>query len=300
MNIIKNTPIPISGLMLALFSLGAYMNNFIDNSIFIFGIIAFCILILLVLKSLIYPENIKNELSNVIILSTSGTFSMALMMFSTYFININNTISFVIWTVGVLLHLSLIIYFTIKYNIYNFSLENVYPTYWIVYIGITMASITGSTHMGMFNWIFFIMGFISMIPTIILVTYRYYKLPVKNDASKPLICIYTAIYSILIVGYVNSFADMNYSFLLVIYSIAFVLYFFALYKFIEYRHLTFYPSYSAYSFPFVISTVATYNVYYIIGWSFLKYIVIFESVTSVAIVCYVLYSYLINIYLKKG
>jgi exfoliative toxin A/B len=43
-----------------------------------------------------------------------------------------------------------------------------------------------------------------MIPTLILVSYRYLKFSSIEDKNKPFICIYAAILSILIVGYVNA------------------------------------------------------------------------------------------------
>lgn len=299
MNIIKNTPIAISGLMLAIFSLGSHLNNYIDNINIIIASVGLIILILLLLKIIIYPKDTLDEFDNIIVASTSGTFSMALMMFSTYILPLNKTLSFMIWSIAVLLHILLIIYFTYRYILHNYSLENVYPSYWIVYIGISMASITGSAYMGNYNYIFFLFGFIMMFPTLMLVSYRYIKKTVNNDAFKPLICIYTAILSILIVAYLSSFEDISYSFLIIIYAFASLFYVFAFYKFIEYRHLAFYPSYSAYSFPFVISLVATYKMYSIFDNSILLYILILETVIAIVAVGYVLYEYIVNLYLKE-
>lgn len=299
MNIIKDTPIAISGLMLALFSMGSYFDNFIPNIKIMIGIIASVILILLVLKLIIYTDTVRNEFDDIIVSSTSGTFSMALMMFSTYFLATSRLLSFIIWIVAVLLHISLIIYFTYKYILHNYSLDNVYPSYWIVYIGISMASITGSTYMGKYNFIFFLFAFILMFPTLLLVSYRYIKRSVEVDAYKPLICIYTAILSILIVAYMNSYTDVSAYLLGVMYFIATLFYILALYKFIEYRNLDFYPSYSAYSFPFVISLVATYNMYRLYDTTLLGYMWFIETAVAIFCVCYVLYQYLKNIYLKK-
>lgn len=299
MNIIKNTPIAISGLMLAIFSLGSHLNNYMDNINIIIASVGLIILILLLLKIIIYPRDTLDEFDNIIVASTSGTFSMALMMFSTYLLPLNKTLSFMIWSIALILHILLILYFTYRYILHNYSLENVYPSYWIVYIGISMASITGSAYMGNYNYIFFLFGFIMMFPTLMLVSYRYIKKTVSNDAFKPLICIYTAILSILIVAYLSSFEDISYNFLIIIYAFASLFYVFAFYKFVEYRHLAFYPSYSAYSFPFVISLVATYKMYSIFDNSILLYILILETVIAIVAVGYVLYEYIVNLYLKE-
>lgn len=296
MNVIKKTPIAISGLMLALFSIGKFLEKFTNHISLIFGIIAFVILLLLVLKLVCYPDMIRKEYDNLIVASTSGTFSMALMMFSTYFTDFNYYLSLGIWIMGVILHSLLIVYFTRKY-IFNIKLEDVYTSYFIVYIGITMASITGAKYMGDYNYIFFLFGFLSMIPNIIAVVYRYILIPVKMDKLKPLICIFTAIYSILIVGYFHSFSNISENALIITYIICLIFFILSVYKFIEYRNLDFYPTYSAFSFPFVITANATYLMYTLFNNEVLYYILIIESVVAVYCVCYVLYYYVKEVYI---
>ena len=77
--------------------------------------------------------------------------------------------------------------------------------------------------------------------------------------NKPLICIFTALMSILIVGYTNSAPSISNEFIICLYAIAFIFYIFSVYKLITYRNLDFYPSFSAFTFPFVISANATKN-----------------------------------------
>lgn len=297
-DLVKKTPIPICGLMLACFSLGLYLGNFSIYPKLFFGLTGFVILILLILKLLLDYSSFTNALDIITVCSTMGTFSMSLMIFSNYFVDVNGDLAFGLWIVGLLLHILLIIYFSYRYIFNNFSLDNVYPSYWIVYIGISMASISGTFHMfNGYTWIFFVFAFILMFPTMIIVCYRYLMIPVGSDINKPLICIYAAIYSILIVAYVNSFNVVNLDFLMILYVIACLCYALSFVKLVEYRCLDFYPSYSAFSFPFVISVVASYSVYNITHYSFIMGIVIVESIIALVCVCYVLYEYLVNVYL---
>ncbi|AMK15092.1 SLAC1 family transporter [Methanobrevibacter olleyae] len=205
MNIIKNLPLAITGLILAIFSLGKIFTDFSN----VFFIIGTTLVFLIILKLVLYFNRFYNELNNLIALSTFGTFSMTLMLFSTYlkplFLPISQNIALGIWILGIIIHLLILIVFSKNYVLNNFNVENVFASWWIVYIGITMAAITAPAfNLSQYGFIFFGIGFILMIPTLILVAYRYIKFNQIEDKNKPFICIYTALFSILIVGYVNS------------------------------------------------------------------------------------------------
>ena len=293
MNIIKKIPVPVSGLILAVLSLGNLLNIYNSNIRLICGIIGILLILLLLLKLVFYPNEIKKDLSNSIILSNSGTFSMALMILSTYLNQFSGSLALCVWILGVALHILLIIWFTYRYIICNFDINVVYPSWWVVFIGITMGAITAHVHgFNEIGFYFFIFGFIAMIATLPLVIYRYLKYPNNLDQNKPLICIFTAIFSILIVGYTNSANVISREFLLGLYSFAFVFFIFALIKVIEYRKLDFYPSYSAFTFPFVITAIASTEVYKIMHYDFLNCIILLQTIIAVVLVIYVLYNYL--------
>lgn len=293
MNIIKKVPIPISGLILAILSLGNLLQDYSPNFKVLCGVIGFILIFLLIFKVIRFPYDVLGDLSNPIILSNSGTFTMALMISSTYLSLFNGGLALCVWILGVALHILLIIWFTYCYIIQYFDINVVYPSWWIVFIGITMGAITAHVH-GFFEiaYLFFIFGFLSMIITLPLVVCRYIKYPNKLDQNKPLICIFTAIFSILIVGYTNSFSILNYEFLMVMYLIACALFIFALCKVIEYRGLDFYPSFSAFTFPFVITAIASSEVYAINQNFIIHVMMIFQTVIACILVIYVLYCYL--------
>lgn len=294
MNLIKNIPIPIAGLILALVSLGNLLNDIHPYLKYLFGTIGLIFLVLLLLKVILYPKIIKDDLKNPIILSSSGTFSMSLMVLSTYLIPFIPLLGYSVWIIGIVLHLLLIIYFTYHFVIRNFNISNVYPTWWIVYVGITMAAITSHAHnVEEIGFIFFIIGFISMILTLPLVIYRYLKNKNIPEMNKPLICIFTAVLSIIIVGYLNSAQNPSQNFVLVLYGISCIFYLFSLYKFISYRNLDFYPTFAAFTFPFVISALSTKETYSLIKPNIiLANVLSLETVIAIAIVCYVLLRYL--------
>ncbi len=294
MNLIRNIPIPVCGLILALFSLGNLTQDIHPYLRWIFGGLGLIFLILILLKIIFYPNDIKQDFKNPVIVSSSGTFSMSLMILSTYIIQFNSTLAYAIWICGIALHILLMIYFTYHFIVNNFNISNVYPSYWIVFIGITMAAITSSVHgIEEIGFLFFIIGFIAMLITLPLVVYRYLKEPNVPDMNKPLICIFTAVLSILIVGYLNSAQCISIEFITILYIFACIFYIFALSKFIEYRNLDFYPSFAAFTFPFVISALATKGVLSKIGYGeMLNPILKIETAIAVIIVLYILIRYL--------
>ena len=294
MNIIKNIPIPITGLILALLSLGNLLQDIHPHVRYLFGAIGVVLIILVVLKVIQYPSDIKNDFKNPIIVSSSGTFSMSLMLLSTYLSTFMPSIGYTIWIIGISLHILLMIYFTYNFIIRNFDITTVYPSYWIVFVGITMGAITAPTYgLEEMGFIFFMIGFIAMLVTTPVIIYRYVGHDEIPDMNKPLICIFTALFSILIVGYLNSSKTASIEFITVLYLIACLFYIFALYKLIEYRNLDFYPSFSAFTFPFVISAIATKGVLKTVGSNIaLSLILTFETIISIVIVFYVLSEYM--------
>lgn len=293
MNLIKNIPIPVCGLILALLSLGNLTQDIHPSLKILFGGIGLIFLILIILKLILYPNDIKDDFKNPVIVSSSGTFSMSLMILSTYIIQFNSTIAYTLWMIGIILHILLMIYFTYHFIVHNFNISNVYPSYWIVFVGITMAAITSTVHsITEIGSIFFIVGFIAMLITLPLVIYRYIKKPSIPDGNKPLICIFTAIFSILIVGYLNTAQTISNEFVIALYIFACIFYAFSLLKFIEYRNLDFYPSFAAFTFPFVISALATKGVIAKIGANMILTSVLkIEIAIAIVIVMYVLFRY---------
>ena len=290
---IEKIPIPICGLILALFSLGNLLNNTHPYLKVICGLTAGIFLVLILSKLILYPESIRNDFKNPIIVSNSGTFSMSLMILSTYLASFIPSVAYGVWILGVALHILLMIYFTYHFIIGNFDILTVYPSYWIVYVGITMGAITAHIHgLDEIGFIFFLVGFTSMILTTPLVIYRYLKYSNIPDANKPLICIFTALFSILIVGYVNSYNQISIEFLEVMYGFACIFFILALAKLIEYRNLDFYPSFSAFTFPFVITGIATNGVISKIGENiFLNSLLSLQTVIAIAAVLYVIAKY---------
>lgn len=291
--LIKKIPIPIAGLALALLSLGNLLQDMNPNVKYLFGAMGAIIIVLTILKAIFYPEDVKDDFKNPVIASSSGTFSMSLMLSSTYALEFMPNISYIVWIIGISLHILLMIYFTYHFIIRNFNITDVYPSYWIVYVGVSMAAITAPLHGHKeIGFIFLVISFISMLITLPLMIYRYVKYSEMPDANKPTTCIFTALMSILLVGYINSAPAISMAFIICLYCIACLFYIFSFYKLVEYRTLKFYPSFAAFTFPFVISALATKDIVKIVGSNtLLSSVQTVETLIAVIVVFYVLFEY---------
>ena len=124
MNLIKKIPIPVSGLILALLSLGNLLNDINPILKIACGLAGSIFLALIVLKLILYPDDIKSDFGNPVIASSSGTFSMSLMILSTYLASFIPSVAYGVWILGVALHIMLMIYFTYHFIIGKFDITD--------------------------------------------------------------------------------------------------------------------------------------------------------------------------------
>lgn len=291
MNIIKKVPVPLCGVMLGFAALGNLLQSYGEGIRLVCGIVAAFLLILVLLKLIMFPKMIKEDMQNPIMASVSGTFPMALMLLSTYVKPFIGPAAMYIWFFAIGLYIVLIVYFTVKF-ILKLQLPKVFASYYIVYVGIAVAAVTApafeQTGIGAAAFWF---GFVTLIILLVLVTVRYVKCPQIPEPAQPLLCIYAAPTSLCIAGYVQSVTPKSRGFLLAMLAVATVLYIFSIVKAIGYLKLKFYPSYAAFTFPFVISAIATKQTMACLAnmgqpMPVLKYVVLIETVLAVVFVVY--------------
>lgn len=296
-NIIQKVPLPICGVMLGFATLGNLLQSYGEKVRYACGILACFLLILVLLKLILFPHMIIADMKNPIMASVAATFPMALMLLSTYIKPWIGNVARFIWFFAILLHIILIIWFTVKF-ILKVQMPKVFASYYIVYVGIAAAAVTAPAYNALsIGTAAFWFGFITLILLFILITVRYVKYKEVPEPAKPLICIYAAPTSLCIAGYVQSVTPKSRGFLLAMLIAATILYVFALIKAIGYLKLKFYPSYSAFTFPFAVSAVAVKqtmaclaNMGHPIPW--LSYIVLIETIIAVVFVLYTFIRYM--------
>lgn len=259
MDMIKKIPVPICGVALGCAALGNLLQSYSETLRIVCGVVSALFLLLFIIKAVAFPKLLAEDMTNPIIVSVSGTFSMTLMLLSTYIKGYLGAadVAFVVWVVAIALHVALIVFFTAKF-VAKIKLQAVFASYYIVYVGIAVAAVTApvyeATAIGAAAFWF---GLVSFVALFVLVTMRYVKLPNVPEPAKPLICIYAAPMSLCLAGYVQSVMPKNHVFLLAMFAVATVIYLFALVQLVRCLSLPFYPSYAAFTFPFVISAIAS-------------------------------------------
>ncbi len=256
-NVIQKVSVPVCGVMLGAAALGNLLQSYSEGIRYVCGVFSAFLLVLVLLKIILFPEKVKEDMGNPIMASVSGTFPMALMILSTYVKPFIGQAAFYIWILAILLHIILIVYFTVKF-IVKLQMPKVFASYYIVYVGIAVAAITAPAYeKPAIGSAAFWFGFVSLIVLLVLVTYRYLNFKEIPEPARALVCIYAAPTSLCIAGYVQSVTPKSKEFLLGMFAVATILYIFALVKAVSFLKLPFYPSMAAFTFPFVISAIAS-------------------------------------------
>lgn len=296
-DLLRKLPLPISGLMLALAATGNLVLSYGNLYRNIFGCISAIILILLILKVITEPKSVTEGLNNPVICSVMPTFSMGIMILSTYIKPYLSGLAYGTWIVGLLIHCIMIIYFTWKYVI-KFDIKKVFPSYFIVYVGIVAASVTalnfGLAALGQYIFWFGFTAYLVLLP---IVLYRVIILKGIPEPALPTIIIFAAPASLCLAGYMNSFQQKNMTMITFLACLALFMTICALLCMPKMLKLKFYPSFSSFTFPFVISGIALKltNGFLIKSnrtLGFLKYIVNFEEFIAILVVLYVLLKYI--------
>lgn len=291
MNIIKKVPVPICGVALGCAALGNLLQSYSEGVRSFCGILAAIFMVLFILKVICYPGMFKEDMKNPIMASVSGTFSMALMLLSTYLKPLIGPAAYYIWLLAIALHIVLIIYFTMQF-ILKLDMKKVFASYYIVYVGIAVAAVTAPAYeqLGIGSAAFWF-GLVTFIALLVLVTIRYAKYTEIPKPAQPLFCIYAAPMSLCIAGYVQSVTPKSKTFLLAMLAVSSVIYVIALIKALGYLKLPFAPSYAAFTFPFVISAIASKQTMACLAkmespLPILKTVVLVETIIAVVLVAY--------------
>ena len=259
-NVFQQTPIPVAGLALGLAALGNLLQTSIPQPLgdivrAACGIVAALLVALLVVRVVRYSGAVLEDFRNPIFASVSGTFFMVLMQLATYLEPFAHVPAFILWAASVAAHAVLICWFTAVF-IASFKLDDVYPTYFICYVGIIVGAVTApSFGMEPVGRGLFVFGFVCYLALLVLVTLRYVRLGVAEPA-RPLFCIYAAPMSLSLAGYLTVFSVPNAVFALVLAVLAQLLFAAVLVRLPSLLRLRFYPSYAAMTFPFVITATA--------------------------------------------
>ncbi|MEG0071625.1 MAG: TDT family transporter [Raoultibacter sp.] len=295
--IIEKVPIPTAGVALGLAALGNLLQPYTEVLHVLCGVLSFFLVVMVAAKIIMFPKNIREDLRDSILASVSATLFMALMQLAVYIAPFAYDLGFVLWVAALIAHLCLIGWFSFAF-IAHFKLHEVFPTYFITYVGIIVACVTAPAFgMEALGRILFWFGFACYLVLLVVITYRHMKHPIPEPA-RPLFCIYAAPMSLSLAGYLSVTEDPNIAFVVVLAVLAQVLFAMVLFRLPHFLRLHFYPSYAAMTFPFVITAFALAHTLVFLSTTgyavpeFFNVVVLLETVLAAGMVFYVFGHYM--------
>ena len=169
---LKRLPLPISGVMLALASAGNMVALWGESWRYVCGGTATVIMCLLLMKVVFDFPSIVQGLGNAVIASVLPTFSMGVMILSTYLVPFVGKAAVIPWIVGLCLHVVLMVFYFIRFLSVR-VITNVYPSSFIAFVGILVAPVTVS-YFGFqeLGWVIFWFGFGCYMIALPVILYR--------------------------------------------------------------------------------------------------------------------------------
>lgn len=254
---IRNIPVPAAGVMLGLAALGHLLAPYGLPLKYLCGVCALFLGLLLLARAARYPRELLQDLNGSSVLgSVAATFFMAWMQLAAYLAPFAPAAGHTLWLAAAAGHTALMGWFTARY-LRRPALREVFPTYFIAYVGLIAASVTapafGEEALG--AWIFRF-GFAAYLALFVLVTVRYLKERDIPEPARPLFCIYAAPMSLSLAGYLACMPEKSTEAVLLMAGLAQIFYAVVIARLPGLLRLPFYPSYAAFTFPCVISAAA--------------------------------------------
>ena len=258
MKFIKSVPMALCGLSLALAALGNLLLPYGANIRYACGILSAIVFVIFALKIILDFPHAQAELKTPIPLSVLPTSTMALMLLCTYIKPFVGNVAVYVWYAAVAAHLFIMLLF-FKRFLPGFKLGTVFPSWFIVFVGIVVASVTAPA-MGVrpVGQAAFYLGFALYFVGLVLVVCRMIKVKIFPEPARPTIAIFTAPMSLCVVGYFSSFPpeQRNAVLIYIMLAITAVSYLYVTVMMFSLLRIKFYPTYAAFTFPYVISALA--------------------------------------------
>ena len=192
----------------------------------------------------------------------------------------------------------------VKRFVIGFKLETVFPSWFVAGVGIVVASVT-SPVMGakLLGQVLFYLGFFLYLIILVVVIYRMLKIKPIPEPARPTIAILTAPMSLCLAGYFSVFDQRAALLVYIMLAVAVVCYIYVTVNMFSLLRLKFYPTYAAFTFPYVISAVAFNSANAFLmesGYNFLQFMPKIAEWIAIAAVIYVLIRFAAFLFFVKA
>ena len=302
MNMIKNLPTPIAGLALGSVALGNMFQIYSATLQTIFSLLSLIIIILLTIKFFLYSDKLKEEMKNPVLATVLATYPMSIMLLSSFFKKYIGLYSLPTWIIGICLDICVVSYATYNFIIKDKHIKNIYPTWFITFVGPAVVTVTAINYnVEIVGLIFFYFSLINYLLLLPFVLYRVYKYKHFNEGDYPTITVFSAPGGLLLASYMIGVTQKDNFILAILIPLTILLFIFVLIQLPFLLNRKFYPSFSAFTFPLVICAIAFQKtgIYYQLGdFSILKILIHLSELLAIIIVIYIWYGFIKNLSYK--
>lgn len=285
-------PIPMAGLVLGIAVLGNLLQSYNESFRILCGIISGILFLFFTIRIITNWSLFLEDMKNVAFTSIMPTYTMAIMVLATYIKSYFGDWASIVWYIGLILHIILLIYFCINFVFKGFNVDEVMPSWYIPFVGIAVAGVTGKAfnqQIGQWTFYFGIILYFILMPFIVR------KVFVKKDIKAPLlptITIAAAPGGLCLAAYMNGFDEKSIKFIIFMVAISQLYYLLILFNIPRVFKNGFFPSYSAFTFPLIITALALKLANSVLQNNILSILVTIEVIIATVVTVYVLIEYL--------
>ncbi len=257
---LSRVPTPLGGLALGIASLGAawslVMPDHSQGLKLTAALIAAILVINVMLKFILHPHLIREDLSHPVVSSVMPTCAMAAMVIASALMPISEFAARALWVAAVLTHLVLLAGFVTK-RVRDFDIEHMVPSWFVPPVGIIVAAVT-SQGMGFEPLVkmLFIFGLLCYFIKLPIMFYRLIFKSTIPDAALPTFAIMGAPASLSLAGYLTITDNPSLIMISILAPLAIFMTAMVYMAFIKLLRLPFSPGYAAFTFPMVIGATA--------------------------------------------
>jgi exfoliative toxin A/B len=141
MSFIKRIPLPMAALALALAALGNLLLPYSPQLKIACGVLSTALVLLVAARLVLDRPGVWKDLDNPATLAVTPAFPMALMVLATYLKPAAPAPALWLWAGALALQAAIVVLF-IQRHVLTFKLEKVLPTWFLVFVGFVVASVT--------------------------------------------------------------------------------------------------------------------------------------------------------------
>ncbi|WP_153301324.1 TDT family transporter [Endozoicomonas arenosclerae] len=257
---LSRVPTPLGGLALGIASLGGAWSLIMPDQSqglkLTAAIIAAILVLKVLLKFILHPHLIREDLSHPVVSSVMPTCAMAIMVIASALMPISEFAARALWVAAVVTHLVLLVGF-VTHRVKDFDIEHMVPSWFVPPVGIIVAAVT-SPGMGFESLVnvLFIFGLLCYFVKLPIMLYRLIFKSTIPDAALPTFAIMGAPASLSLAGYLTISDNPNLILISILAPLAIFMTAMVYMAFIKLLRLPFSPGYAAFTFPMVIGATA--------------------------------------------